>query len=361
MDAQDSETARFSAMRARNEARTQRFLNARLRTIGLDTDGIERQRAERARAADEERRAEHLYQQELQKTRWMLEEREEMERRARQAEAQALREDHLARAARPKNQVPKYADPVDADATGSSAAQRFAGEDRGREQRASALKAQQKQWCDEDAARREARRAADRAETQAYHEYLMAVTKLREDAELQDAADRQRTAAEVARQNAAQARVAAERRSEERAVAEAAGRREIEALSSGAFLSEDTAQGVGADGRLRRDHWKGFSKEQAHHFLEENRRLLAEKERRRALEKQAEDAYAAQQQQVYEALSEMEHRRALEHQRAALEQREDNISRHQEAQRRRRQDRLERFGGIDNDVGFYAGFGQSCR
>lgn len=120
MDAQDSETARFSAMRARNEARTQRFLNARLRTIGLDTDGIERQRAERARAADEERRAEHLYQQELQKTRWMLEEREEMERRARQAEAQALREDHLARAARPKNQVPKYADPVDADATGTA-------------------------------------------------------------------------------------------------------------------------------------------------------------------------------------------------------------------------------------------------
>ena len=43
---------RIEGMRARNVARTNRFLNARLRTIGLDTDALDEQMRER-RAREE--------------------------------------------------------------------------------------------------------------------------------------------------------------------------------------------------------------------------------------------------------------------------------------------------------------------
>lgn len=46
----EKDMERVEGMRARNVARTNRFLNARLRTIGLDTDALDEQmREQRAR------------------------------------------------------------------------------------------------------------------------------------------------------------------------------------------------------------------------------------------------------------------------------------------------------------------------
>lgn len=46
---------RVEGMRARNVARTSRFLDARLRTIGIDTEGLDEQVRERRAQAERER------------------------------------------------------------------------------------------------------------------------------------------------------------------------------------------------------------------------------------------------------------------------------------------------------------------
>ena len=54
MEALGKDQARIDAMRARNEARRERFLNARQRAIGVDVDSLDAQCAEKRAAQDAE-------------------------------------------------------------------------------------------------------------------------------------------------------------------------------------------------------------------------------------------------------------------------------------------------------------------
>ena len=53
----DKEEKRILAMRARAEARTQKFLNARSRTIGIDLDGLNAQVEEKRLLREAEKKA----------------------------------------------------------------------------------------------------------------------------------------------------------------------------------------------------------------------------------------------------------------------------------------------------------------
>jgi len=53
----DKEEKRILAMRARAQSRTERFLNARSRTIGVDVEGLNQQVEEKRQLREAERKA----------------------------------------------------------------------------------------------------------------------------------------------------------------------------------------------------------------------------------------------------------------------------------------------------------------
>ena len=91
MEALGKDQARINAMRARNEARRERFLNARQRAIGVDVDALDAQCAERAgaKAADAAEDAEHASRQAY--VAQLVEQREMQEKALKTAEMQSLK------------------------------------------------------------------------------------------------------------------------------------------------------------------------------------------------------------------------------------------------------------------------------
>mmetsp|Transcript_5608 Transcript_5608/g.15686 ORF Transcript_5608/g.15686 Transcript_5608/m.15686 type:complete len:371 (-) Transcript_5608:339-1451(-) len=362
-DAYEKEQRRVANLRARNNARRDRFLNARLRTIGIDRDGIDAQIAAKEAAADAQARADYAYQQEMLRVRYALEEQELAMAQQRQAESYALRAEHQAQMALPKNEMPRVsAAQVDVDACGASSAQLFAGEDRNQKERIAQERAQFAEWCMAKKAANDEKRAAEKADEMAYHEYLMAVTKAREDNEMAMKQAMSDYTRDVAAENAERARLNDESRRNQSAADEAAKQAEIAYQTESAFLTEDMGQGINpATGRVVRDRYKGFTKEETKQYFRDNDRVIEEKQVRKANEAADERAFAAQQAHIYGMLTEMEAERALQDQRALLMQKEELLTQRMDALAKKRRDRDEKFGSVDNSVGFYAGFGQSCR
>ena len=83
-------------MRARNEARRERFLNARQRAIGIDVDALNAQCEERAsaKAADAVEDAEHASRQAY--VAQLVEQREQQEKATKLAEMQSLKSERTA-------------------------------------------------------------------------------------------------------------------------------------------------------------------------------------------------------------------------------------------------------------------------
>ena len=98
MEALGKDQARINAMRARNEARRERFLNARQRAIGVDVDALDAQCAERAgaKAADAAEDAEHASRQAY--VAQLVEQREMQEKALKTAEMHARRRAEIGRA-----------------------------------------------------------------------------------------------------------------------------------------------------------------------------------------------------------------------------------------------------------------------
>ena len=67
------EELKLQALRERNEQRRQRFLNAKTRTLGVDTAALDRQVAEKRAKKEAERAAEMSYAEEQRQIRRVLE------------------------------------------------------------------------------------------------------------------------------------------------------------------------------------------------------------------------------------------------------------------------------------------------
>ena len=133
-DSLDKEEARIAAMRARAEARTQRFLNARVRTMGVDKEGLDAQIEANRLAKEAQKKADMDQASYDQQVARVLEEQEEQARMDRAARIEALKEDLKYQASLPKNDLPRLGDKIEAEACSIGAAQYFAGEDKTREE-----------------------------------------------------------------------------------------------------------------------------------------------------------------------------------------------------------------------------------
>jgi len=167
-------------MRARATARTDRFLNARVRTMGIDKEGLDKQIAEKEAAREAERQADldqAAYDQQIFR---ILEANEEARKAEKMAGLLQLKADLQEHAALPKNTCDKGGTTIDAENCGTSAAQYFAGEDKGQGERKRLQQAQMRQWTLQQMAEKAARTNEELEDDMRYTQYLNAVNDMRE-------------------------------------------------------------------------------------------------------------------------------------------------------------------------------------
>merc|ERR1711998_658784 len=129
---------------------------------------------------------------------------------------------------------------------------------------------------------------------------------------------------------------------------------EIDFCMNDPFLCEDTSVALAGNGRIRRDHFKGFSKDQTMTFYQENEKMIQAKQ----AAKGAEDLeWAAHQAHV---------RQMMDTEDAALKSQlqERNVAHHkllvdQMREEQKKENENERFGKLED--AFFENFGTSHR
>jgi hypothetical protein len=167
LDAEERDNRRIAARRVRNEQRRNRFLTAKVRVMGVDTQGIEQQKAEKAARRAAEKAADMAYAQEQQQIRDLVEANLAKEQYAEYAEKRAYAERQL-QAKDPSLRREYYLnDPrglqkerkTTADAleetggAGRSSMLAFDGEDRNYGDRKKVMEAQMRDWTLQQVAR----------------------------------------------------------------------------------------------------------------------------------------------------------------------------------------------------------------
>lgn len=309
LEALGKDQQRIESMRARNEARRERFLNARQRAIGIDTDSLDQQVAEKmashAGAKDEE--AEHAQRQQY--ISMLVEQREAQENAIKKAEHNALKGVWDGQCTQPKNDCSKMADPVVADACGLAAGQKFDGEDRSKGSRVRLQAAQMKSWTTQQMAEKQARHAEDKDEEARYAEYLKTVQDARDALESEEGDERRRQTVLMKDDNRALASEIAGRKSAHKQATAAHDAKELAKNYADPVLCEDTSAMISAMGenRIRRDHFKGFSKAQIQQIYLENQRVCEEKAGIQGADADEEAVLALQQEELRKLVEEAEY------------------------------------------------------
>eukprot|EP00619_Florenciella_sp_RCC1007_P011720 CAMPEP_0205920698 /NCGR_PEP_ID=MMETSP1325-20131115/11607_1 /ASSEMBLY_ACC=CAM_ASM_000708 /TAXON_ID=236786 /ORGANISM="Florenciella sp., Strain RCC1007" /LENGTH=361 /DNA_ID=CAMNT_0053288411 /DNA_START=20 /DNA_END=1105 /DNA_ORIENTATION=+ len=354
--AMEREEMRIAAIRKRMSERASRNQNPRMRVIGVDVAGLDAQIAEKKAMHHDNKADEKLQVQREQFINMMIEQREQEELETKRKEAAALKETWNEQLAAPKNQVAKMADPVKPEECGLSALQRFNGEDRSKYSRQRLQKEQVKSWTKQQMAERQAKANEEVDEMKRYAQYLVMIGDRRAQLEAEEGGDVKKRAMFLKEQNLALAEEVAAIKAAEVEAEKSARDAEIEFSMNDPFLCEDTSVALAADGRIRRDHFKGFSKDQTMTFYQENEKMIAAKA---GAGSQEDLEWSAHQQHVRNILDvedaqlkaqardiNLAHRKMLE------EQMQSERARKQEAA-------AERFGKLDDS--FYENFGCSHR
>eukprot|EP00618_Florenciella_parvula_P032823 CAMPEP_0119506716 /NCGR_PEP_ID=MMETSP1344-20130328/26838_1 /TAXON_ID=236787 /ORGANISM="Florenciella parvula, Strain CCMP2471" /LENGTH=361 /DNA_ID=CAMNT_0007543281 /DNA_START=66 /DNA_END=1151 /DNA_ORIENTATION=+ len=354
--AMEREEARVAAIRKRMAERAARNQNPRMRVIGVDVAGLDAQIAEKKAMHNDNKEDEKLQVQREQFINMMIEQREQEELETRRKEAAALKETWSEQLAAPKNQVAKMADPVKPEDCGLSALQRFNGEDRSKFSRQRLQKEQVKSWTKQQMAERQAKATDEVEEMKRYAQYLVMIGDRRAQLEAEEGGDVKKRAMVLKEQNLVLADEVAALKAAETEAEKTARDAEIEFSMNDPFLCEDTSVALAADGRIRRDHFKGFSKDQTMRFYQENEHMIAAKV---GAGSQEDLEWSAHQQHVRNILD-------VEDAQLKAQARDTNLAHRQVIEEqmaveriRKAQTREERFGKLEDS--FYESFGCSHR
>ncbi|CAM9724661.1 unnamed protein product, partial [Scytosiphon promiscuus] len=354
----EKEMERIEGKRARNVARTARYLDARLRTIGLDTDALDQQMREQRAREERERMA---LKEELDRNDNVYKHvaiQEADERRLRDEELERMRlqwiEQMQFKQEKEQREKEMLHAGVDFDKCGPSAVQRMSGEDPDKLSRTAQQRAQMRAWSMQLASERIARKEVEENEMADYWAYLEKVNqkqgKLTEDEE----AARKALNLRIKDENRRRALERAEEDARQKELDAQADAEELRFRDQ--FLREDE----GEDGSLNAG-FKGLSRKQKAELLQSNADMRAARLREAELAREEEAAWYLQQEKMRVAmeLADQEERQRVkdldaERLRALREQQLD-------LQQRNMRERNSRFGDIDYTHGIYAGFGKSCR
>ena len=261
----------------------------------------------------------------------------------------------------PKNSCGKMAPPVNPDECGMAAAVKFDGEDRSKISRVALQKAQMRSWTTQQTAEKAARAAEEKDEEARFAEYLGSVQEARGALENEETDARKMQTHAMKDDNRA---LAAEVRAKLAAAAgenAAANARELAHMNRNQMLCEDTAVGESAMGehRVRRDHFKGFSKEQTLQVYHENAMVLEEKRAIKASEGEDDRAFVAQHEELRKLVEETEYAQKQDHRQILAEHSKYLEAQREEQAKLRATEKKESKGHIG--PGLMDGFGCSWR
>jgi len=265
-------------------------------------------------------------------------------------------------ASMPKNQMSKMANaPVDPDRCSLGALQSFAGEDASAQLRSRMQAQQMRSWTTQQMAEKQAQNHQTAEDEARFAEYMQMVDEKRVELENEERDGRRAYLRENAFINATSAKDKHQTRVSGQAALQAANQAEIAAMLADPMLCEDTsvAKSAVADTRVRRDHFKGFSKAQTKMFYKENEQGLQAKMQKRADDSDALAQYATEQELLLKMLEEQELVASSDARDGRLEQRHFLEEQRAQEMARRSDERTGRFGGISS--GLFDGFGCSHR
>ncbi|KAJ9526128.1 hypothetical protein QJQ45_009591 [Haematococcus lacustris] len=296
--------------------RLKRVLDAKHRTIGIDTDALAQQADERRERERQEKERDAAFAQ--LSNYWadqlsIQQQAADKLRREVASELDSFRETNQLKFTRKEWDInrpdhKKIDEPArvgdDDPRLGTSSMQRFEGEDLSAGDRKKAQNEQAKQWWEEQAAHKAALKAAQQEAEQAYAELARYQDMLQLQAKADEAAIRREmstTTTEINKHMAEEKRLKA---LQEKAANLAANLAEIDATLNSPFMTEDPNLAASAMSayRVRKDHYKGMSEAEKQAILATQLAQMEEKKARDAA-REAEDAqYARNQNGILRAM-----------------------------------------------------------
>jgi len=289
----------------------------------------------------------------------LMEQQAAEDREMRNRELQDLRGTWEYQNSLPKNNAPKMGEPIIAENCGTSAVQKFSGEDDAQLDRLRLQKEQMRSWNYQQMAEKRAGDQETKDEEERYANYVKMLTERRGVLEDEEADDRKQWRLSVARDNMnlsvqkeQNRKLAAEREFEEKSA-------EVDYQLGTSLLCEDTSVAFKtSDGRVRRDGFKGYSKDQVALFYKENSDLIEKKKADQAANDQ-EAAWVEHSSTLRYLMEENEAQRRAQAQSALMDQRTFVQKQAEEERLRKTQREADRFGSVG--PGYFDGFGTSVR
>jgi hypothetical protein len=353
------EEARIRLKRMQNNARRDRFLDARKRIIGVDVEALDAQVAEKRQLQSDNFDEDVLERLKAQEIDRILEEakQEELQMRAyQQAEIKRSWEDAIKLRSAIKATPEPYLDPAKA---GPSAAQNFAGSDPSRGERARNQKTQMRNWVQEQINEKAEIAAREKASADSYAQMLKMVEQIRDASDKEEAEMKDYLRKSVKESN--NLLIAAKQNRQDISDAEwNTLTREQKANAASINLRENEQIAMDASGRItRRDAFRGYTDAQKRRIIQENEALLQRKREEQASGNRDEDIWVQQmriQTQAMEVAQYAEQQMRESETKLNLEVLKQQIALQQ---KRRADGKVSRFGSVTS--GFFDQFGTSCR
>ena len=342
--------------RQRNEERTKRFQEHRA-TRGVDVTTLDTQVRDNQRKRDDSADLDRKYADMAAKVSLIVEERRLADEEQRLYELKLLKEDWDAHAAMPKNNTRKIAPPVDMDVAGLASAQRMLGEDRDAAKRKARQAAQMRSWTLEQMELKKEKEGRLAEEDERFAAWEKHVLEQRTKIEREQALEAKEAEYALREYRGHQA---AERRAKESDAARVEAKmdeEEIDRNTKHPLLCEH--QSLHDDGRVRTDHFRGFTKGQTKKVYRENEAVQKYRKDLAAVAKKNDHAYDEDIANIQMLVNAADYR-VQEAKRHELQVLKEDLEKQRFVERQRKVDeRAEAFGSIGEGV--LSGFGSSYR
>lgn len=357
----EKEEGRALAMRQRFQERTERFLNAKQRTIGIDKEFLDQQVEERNRLMMLEKEdgiQEAIHQEEVLE---YLEEQERSKEEAALRERQEVNETLSRQALQPKNNALGKGDPLDLDHCGPSSLQCFYGEDREHNDRKKDQQRQLRNWCSQGMKETYDKIDEEQQDKREYSKYVIEEDRMRCDMAKEKERHRRDLDISVMMENKQLAEDRQKRRNEIEQNEKQIDDEETRGTIISPFYCEDTdyAKSAVSDHRFRPDHFKGFATETLKSISDDNELVVAEKIFLKEEEERREQFWVEKQREMISQMEEVERKKRQLQDEDNKVQAETLLKQCEELKQKQLQMEQDRFGDIGN--GFFQKFGTSCR
>lgn len=247
--------------------------------------------------------------------------------------------------------------PINPDACGLSACYNFAGEDRLKPERTRLQQRQITKWTATQIEEKKAREADFKNQDHAYAQYLKDIDGVRERIEREAIDEVAQARKQQQQHNIAQAQEQAQLKAERNAAELKANQDEMDNMYNDPFLNE--VQTRNPDGRVRRDNYKGLSKDELKGLFADNQALVKDHTMNKRDDRADDKQWVKQQQMINRVIAEAEIGEQERRQQALLDQKAEHFQQMADARAREKANKEASRGAFD--AGFFGKFGTSHR